>query len=135
MFPALTPAVAVGAALLAFVWIASVVWVAFDARAHGSAHPALWAVLAPLSGVVLLYYLLWFRRGRARERPATRPERAAAVVVVAGLGGLVVGSLVSSPDPAAQLATWPVAFVCCLPVGYGVVQTRCDAPEGGSAGG
>ena len=135
MFPGLTPAVAVGAALLVFVWIASVAWLNFDARAHGSAHPALWAVLAPLSGVVLLYYLLWWRRERARERPSSRPERASAVVVIAGLSGLVAGSLVSAPDPAAQLTTWPIAFACCLPVGYGVVRARFDAPEVGSAGG
>ena len=28
-----------------------------------------------------------------------------------------------------------LAFVCCLPVGYGVVRARFDAPGVGSAGG
>jgi len=57
-------------------------------------------------------------------------ERVTATVVVAGLGGLALGSLVSPPDPASQLTTWPVAFVGCLPVAYWVVRRRFGA--GGS---
>ena len=127
----LTPAVAFGAALVLFVWVAVGAWVNFDAHARGSDHPGIWGVLAPRSGVVLFCYLLWWRRGRSRERPAARPERVAAVVVVAGLCGLVVGSLVSSPDPASQLTVWPVAFAGCLPVAYWVVGRRFD-PTGDS---
>jgi len=117
----LTPAVAFGAALVLFVWLATGVWVNFDARARGSSHPAIWGVFAPLSGIVLFYYTFWWRRGRSREWPPGRVERATATVVVAGLGGLVVGSLVSAPDPAAQLTVWPFAFACCLPVAYWLV--------------
>lgn len=122
VFPALTPAVAFGAALVVFVWAAMGAWVNFDARARGSRRPAIWGVFAPLSGIVLCYYLLWWRRGRSREWPPGRAERAAAVVVVAGLGGLIVGSLVSPPDPASQLTTWPVAVAGCLPVAYWAVR-------------
>ena len=111
----LTPVAAFGAALFAFVLLATGVWVNSDARARGSSYPAVWGVFAPLSGIVLGYYLLWWRRGRPRERPPDRVERAAATAVVAGLGGLVVGSLVSAPDPTSQLTVWPVAFACCLP--------------------
>ncbi|MDV7350564.1 hypothetical protein R3751_12360 [Halorubrum distributum] len=127
----LTPAVAFGAALVLFVWLASGVWVNFDAQARGSDYPGLWGVLAPLSGVVLFYYLLWWRRGRSREYPPSRWERATAIVTVAGLGGLAVGSLVSPPDPTSQLTVWPVAFACCLPVAYWAVGRRFD-PTGDS---
>ncbi|SFR30347.1 MULTISPECIES: hypothetical protein [Halorubrum] len=126
----LTPAVAFGAALVLSVWLASGVWVNFDAHARGSDYPAVWGVLAPLSGIVLFYYLLWWRRGRSREWPPSRLERATATVVIAGLGGLVVGSLVSPPDPTSQLTTWPIAFAGCLPVAHWVVRTRFDAVAG-----
>ena len=127
----LTPAVAFGATLVLFVWVATGAWVNFDAHAHGSNRPGLWGVFAPVSGIVLFYYLLWWRRGRSREYPPSRWERATAIVVVAGLVGLVVGSLVSPPDPASQLTVWPVAFACCLPVAYWVVERRFD-PTGDS---
>jgi thiol:disulfide interchange protein len=129
-----TPLAAFGAVLFAFVLLATAAWINFDARARGSRHPVVWGVLGTVTGVVLFYYLLWWRRGRSRESPPSRSERAAAVVVVAGLGGLVAGRLVSPPDPAAQLTTWPVAFACCLPVAYGVVRARFDAPDVGSGG-
>ncbi|ELZ31554.1 hypothetical protein [Halorubrum distributum] len=127
----LTPAVAFGAALVLFVWLASGVWVNFDAHARGSDHPGLWGVLSPLSGIVLFYYLLWWRRGRSRRYPPSRWERATAIVAVAGFGGLAVGSLVSPPDPTSQLTTWPVAFAGCLPVAYWAVGRRFD-PTGDS---
>ena len=130
----LTPAVAFGAALVLFVWVAIGAWVNFDAHARGSDHPGIWGVLAPLSGVVLAYYLLWWRRGRARRYPPSRWERAAAVVVLAGVGGLVAGSLVSPPDPISQLTVWPVAFAGCLPVAYWVVRRRFGASESEHAG-
>ena len=126
----LTPAVAFGAGLVLFVWAAIGVWVNFDAHARGSDHPAFWGVFAPLSGIVLFYYLLWWRRGRSRDYPPSRWERASAIVVVAGLGGLIVGSLVSPPDPASQLTVWPIAFVGCLPVAYWLVRARFVATEG-----
>ena len=129
----LTPVVAFGAALFAFVLLATGVWVNFDAHARGSRHPVVWAVFAPLSGIVLAYYLLWWRRGRPRERPPGRVERTAATVVVAGVGGLAAGSLVSPPDPAAQLTVWPFAFACCLPVAYWLVRKRFGTVEGASA--
>ena len=118
----LTPAVALGAALALFVWLASGVWVNFDSHARGSDHPGLWGVLAPLSGVVLFFYLLWWRRGRSREYPPSRWERSAATVTVAGVGGLVAGSLVSPPDPISQLTVWPIAFAGCLPAAYRAVR-------------
>ena len=121
-----TPVVAVGVLLLLLVWVAIGAWVNFDAHARGSDHPGIWGVSAPVSGLVLAYYLLWWRRGRSREYPPSRWERAAATVTVAGVGGLVAGSLVSPPDPASQLTVWPVAFACCLPVAYWVVQARFD---------
>ena len=130
----LTPAVAFGAALVLLVWLASGVWVNFDAHARGSDYPAVWGVLAPLSGVVLFYYLLWWRRGRARRYPPSRWERATAIVAVAGLGGLAVGSLVSPPDPTSQLTVWPVAFAGCLPVAYWVVRRRFGASGSEYAG-
>ncbi|MDB2261352.1 hypothetical protein PM035_10685 [Halorubrum ezzemoulense] len=123
----LTPPVAFGAALVLFVWLASGVWVNLDAHARGSDYPAVWGVFAPLSGIVLFYYLLWWRRGRSREYPPSRWERATAIVAVAGPAGLVVGSLVSPPDPISQLTVWPVAFAGCLPAAYWVVGRRFDA--------
>ena len=120
----LTPAVAFGAALVLFVWVAVGAWVNFDAHARGSDHPGLWGVLAPVLGIVLAYYLLWWRPERSRRYPPSRWERATAIVVVAGLVGLVVGSLVSPPDPASQLTVWPVAFASCLPVAYWVVERK-----------
>ena len=66
-----------------------------------------------------------------RALPPARWERATAIVVVAGLVGLVVGSLVSPPDPASQLTVWPVAFGSCLPVAYWVVERTFD-PTGDS---
>ncbi|MFC5133612.1 MULTISPECIES: hypothetical protein [Haloferacaceae] len=129
----LTPTVAFGAALVLFVWIALGAWVNFDARARGSRHPAIWGVFAPLSGIVLFYYLFWWRRGRPRERPPGRVERATAVVVVAGLGGLIVGSLVSPPDPTSQLTVWPIAFACCLPLAYWLVRARLGTKGSESA--
>ena len=123
----LTPVAAFGAALVLFVWVAIGAWVNFDAHARGSDHPGFWGVLAPVSGIVLLYYLLWWRRGRSHRYPASKWERATAIVVVAGLGGLAVGSLVSPPDPISQLTTWPVAFVGCLPVAYWVVRRQFGA--------
>jgi len=90
----LTPVVAFGAGLFASVLLATGVWVSADARARGSRHPVVWGVFAPISGIVLGYYLLWWRRGRPREYPPSRPERAAATVVVAGIGGMIAGSLV-----------------------------------------
>ncbi|OYR42757.1 hypothetical protein DJ82_01715 [Halorubrum sp. Ib24] len=129
-----SPAVAFGMALFLFVLLATGVWVNFDAHARGSDYPTVWAVFAPLSGIVLAYYLLWWRRGRPRERPPGRVERAAVTVAVAGIGGMIAGSLVSPPDPAAQLTVWPIAFACCLPVAYWVVRRRFGAAGGGNAG-
>ena len=129
----LTPAVAFGAGLVLFVWAAIGAWVNLDARARGSRYPAVWGVFAPLSGIILFYYLLWWRRGRPREWPPGWVERAAATVVVAGLGGLVVGSLVSPPDPVSQLTTWPVAFAGCLPVAYWLVRARFGTKSAESA--
>jgi quinol-cytochrome oxidoreductase complex cytochrome b subunit len=130
----LTPTVAFGAALVLFVWVAIGAWVNFDAHARGSDHPGFWGVVAPVSGIVLLYYLLWWRRGRSRRYPPSRWERATAIVVVAGLGGLVVGSLVSPPDPISQLTVWPVAFAGCLPVAYWAVRRRFGTSGDGYAG-
>jgi quinol-cytochrome oxidoreductase complex cytochrome b subunit len=127
---AFLPVVAFGMALFLFVLLATGVWINFDAHAHGSDYPAFWGVVAPISGVVFLYYLLWWRRGRSREYPSSRWERSAAVVAVAGGGGLVAGSLVSPPDPVAQMTVWPIAFACCLPVAYWLVRRRFDATEG-----
>ncbi|WP_280586499.1 hypothetical protein [Halorubrum sp. Boch-26] len=123
----LTPAAAFGAALLAFVLLALGAWVRSDARARGSGRPTLWSVFAPLSGIVLFYYLWWWRRGRSREYPPSRLERATATAVVAGIGGMIAGSLASPPDPTAQLTVWPFAFACCLPVAYWLVRRRSDA--------
>ncbi|WP_321169256.1 hypothetical protein [Halorubrum sp. LN27] len=127
---AFPPIVVLGMALFLFVLMATGVWINFDAHARGSDYPAFWGVVAPLSGVVLLYYLLWWRRGRSREHPPSRWERSAAAVAVAGIGGMIVGSLVSPPDPIAQMIVWPFAFVCCLPVAYWLVRTRLGATEG-----
>ncbi|WP_435073915.1 hypothetical protein [Halorubrum sp. HHNYT27] len=120
----LTPAVAFGLALGLFVWMATGVWVNFDAHARGSDYPAFWGVITPLSGIVLLYYLLWWRRGRSREYPPSRLERATATVVVAGLGGLIASAVLSPPDPVAYMTVWPIAFACCLPVAYWLVERR-----------
>jgi len=129
LFP---PVVAFGMILFLFVLMSTGVWVNFDAHAHGSDYPAFWGVFAPISGIVLLYYLLWWRRGRSREYPPSRWERGAAAVTVAGLGGLIVGSLVSPPDPVAQMTVWPIAFAACLPVAYWLVWARFSATEGQS---
>ncbi|WP_434521063.1 hypothetical protein [Halorubrum sp. AS12] len=118
----LTPAAAVGVLLLPVVWVALGMWINFDSHARGSDHPGVWGVFAPLSGIVLVYYLVWWRRGRSRAYPPSRWERSSATVAVAGIGGLVAGSLVSPPDPVSQLIVWPVAFACCLPVAYWVVK-------------
>ena len=123
----ITPVVAFGVALFLSVLVATGAWVALDARARGSNYPGVWGVFAPFSGIVLAYYLLWWRRGRSRARPPSRPERTAATVVVAGIGGMIVGSLVSPPDPTSQLTVWPAAFACCLPVGFWLVERRFDA--------
>jgi len=125
----ITPVVAFGFALFLSVLAATGAWVSFDARARGSNYPAVWGVFAPVSGIVLAYYLLWWRRGRSRARPPSRWERSAAAVAVAGVGGMILGSLVSPPDPAAQLTVWPVAFACCLPVAYWVVEKRFEGGE------
>ncbi|TKX62098.1 hypothetical protein EXE48_05350 [Halorubrum sp. ASP1] len=126
----LTPVVAVGVLCFLLVWVAIGAWVNFDAHARGSDHPGVWGVLAPLSGIVLLYYLLWWRPGRGRRYPPSRWERGAAAVAVAGPAGLVAASLVSPPDPASQLTVWPVAFAGCLPLAYLVVGRRFDATGG-----
>ena len=130
----LTPLVAVGVLCFLLVWIAIGAWVNFDAHARGSDHPGFWGVLAPVSGIVLAYYLLWWRRGRSRRYPPSRWERATAIVAVAGLGGLAVGSLVSPPDPISQLTVWPVAFAGCLPVAYWAVRRRFGASGSEYAG-
>ncbi|QKG92692.1 hypothetical protein EXE43_04140 [Halorubrum sp. SS5] len=126
----LTPAVAVGVLCFLLVWVAIGAWVNFDSHARGSDHPGFWGVLAPVSGIVLLYYMLWWRRGRSRRYPASRWEEATAIVAVAGPAGLVVGSLVSPPDPISQLTVWPVAFAGCLPVAYLMVRRRFDTTGG-----
>ena len=69
----LTPAVAFGAALVLFVWVAVGAWVTFDAHARGSDHLGLWGVLAPVSGIVLAYYLLWWRPERSRWHGGSEP--------------------------------------------------------------
>ncbi|GAA0517624.1 hypothetical protein SAMN04488066_11094 [Halorubrum aquaticum] len=116
MSPAFALVITFGALLFPVVWVATGAWVVLDARARGSAHPFLWGVLAPLSGILLLYYMLWWRRGHAREADPSRWERRAAVVALAGFGGLI-GSIAASPaDPVVQMLAWPVVFVCCLPV-------------------
>ena len=134
MFPSLTPVVAFGTALFLFVLMATGVWANFDAHARGSDYPTFWGVFAPLSGIVLFYYLLWWRRGRSREYPPSRWEQSAAAVGLAGIGGMIVGSLVSPPDPVSQLTVWPVAFACCLPVAYWLVGRRLGTVSGASAG-
>jgi len=125
-----TPVVAFGMILFLFVLMATGVWVNFDAHARESDYPAFWGIVATVSGVVFLYYLLWWRRGRSREYPPSRWERSTAVVAVAGVGGLVAGSLVSPPDPIAQMTVWPFAFACCLPVAYWLARRRFDASAG-----
>ncbi|MFC5278401.1 hypothetical protein ACFPM1_06445 [Halorubrum rubrum] len=118
MSPAFGLVVAFGALLFPVVWVATGAWVVLDARARGSARPLLWGLLAPLSGILLVYYLLWWRRGTDREAEPSRWEHRAAVVALAGFGGLI-GTVVASPaDPIAQMLAWPVVFVCCLPVAH-----------------
>jgi len=129
-----TPVVVVGVLLFPLFLVAIGMWVNFDAHARGSGRPWFWGVLAPVSGVMLFYYLFWWRRGRSRRYPPSRWERAAATVAVAGFGGFVAGALVSPPDPTSQLTVWPVAFACCLPVAYWLVRRRFGAVESASAG-
>lgn len=100
--------------LLVIVWMAFTVWIVRDAR--GSAHPFLWAVCAPLGGI--LYYVFWWRRHHDRTDPRSRREYYAQVVAVAGIGGVAISAVVSPPDPIAQLVVWPITFTCCLPVAY-----------------
>ncbi|GGN22200.1 hypothetical protein [Halarchaeum nitratireducens] len=128
MFPAFPLITTLGTILLLIVFIAVSVWVALDARARGNPHPLFWAVFAPLSGVLLLYYVGWWRRKHDRERSPSRREQYAAVVAVAGVGGFLVSAVVLPPDPVSQMLFWPVAFVACLPVAYWLIVRRHITP-------
>jgi len=117
MSPVVLLTVVLGVVLIAFVWVAFGVWVALDARSRGSSHPSLWAVVAPLSGVGLVYYPCWWRNRHERRMPRSRREWHAEVVA-AGLGGFALAAVLSPPDLFTQLRYLPVAFVCCLPLSY-----------------
>ena len=47
---------------------------------------------------------------------------------------MIVGSLVSPPDPIAQMIVWPLAFACCLAVAYWVVRAKFGTLEAEVAG-
>ena len=92
-------------------------WTHRDAIAHGVERPSLWvlAVLAVPFGIVL--YLV-VRRGWERERPRTDGVRAAETALLAILGALVVGPLVTPPDPFTQAVAWPALALALLPIAY-----------------
>ena len=92
-------------------------WTHRDAVAHGVARPVLWVfgVLFVPFGIVV--YLV-VRRGWEREEPRTDGVRAAETALLAILGSLVVGPLVTPPDPFTQAIAWPVLTVALLPVAY-----------------
>lgn len=117
-----TIALSTGLVLSAMVSLAG--WVSLDARARGSDRPGVWAVLTlpPLSLIGLPWYL-FYGRARLGERTASpaRLERLIGTWTTAALGALLLGTLVSPPDPLTQTRYIPVAFLVTLPVGYLVV--------------
>ena len=113
--------------------VAVAVWTWYDADARGSSAPLVWAVFAPLSGVLLAYYLLWWRRKRERDRPRSVGERRAAVAALGSAGGVVASAVAAPPDPFAQLLALPVAVAVCLLVARWVVD-RSDRSEPTAAG-
>jgi cytochrome bd-type quinol oxidase subunit 2 len=92
-------------------------WTHRDATAHGVERPALWvlAVLAVPFGVVV--YLV-VRRGWERERPRTDGVRAAETALFAILGALVLGTVLTPPDPFTQAVAMPALSLALLPVAY-----------------
>ncbi|ESP88880.1 DUF7534 family protein [Candidatus Halobonum tyrrellensis] len=112
-------ALAVGVTLVPVVY-----WVSRDAAARGSSSPSLWGAFTAVSGVVGLYYLLVYAPRNERSVPPSRGERAAATVVVADVGAMLVGALLAPPDPFTQLVWWLPSVVLLLPVAYPLVYRQ-----------
>ena len=99
-------------------------WLRLDATARGSSSPLYWAILGPILWPVALYYLLIVRPSNERRHPPTRWQGLAGIVTISSIGGMILGSILSPPDPFTQALYTPVCFVVLLLVTYLLVYRR-----------
>lgn len=106
------------------VQVSLLAWVYRDARARGTDRPWHWTTLAtPPLGVVGLPWYLYRRHGHLPDRiePPARLDRLLATVVSAGLVAILLGPVLSPPDPFSQIVWLSVGFVALLPPAYVLV--------------
>jgi hypothetical protein len=93
-------------------------WVRADADARGFQRPDRIAAWAVLVSPHLLYYLAVTRRNGERTDPLGRGEHVAGTLALASVTALLVGAVVSPPDPFTQVRYWLGGTAALLPVAY-----------------
>lgn len=106
------------------VQVSLMVWVYRDARARGSDRPGYWTALTiPPIGVLGFPRYLHHRHRRLgdRAKPPTRLGRLLATVASAGLAAMLLGTVLTPPDPYSQITWLSVGFLALLPPAYVLV--------------
>jgi hypothetical protein len=93
-------------------------WVYSDAIARGSSFPSFWSVAGVLCWPVGLYYLIRYRHSHERQRPPTRRNRIAKMLVLCSVASMIAGPFLAPPEPFAQVSYRLGIFVATLPVAY-----------------
>lgn len=102
------------------------IWVSRDAEARGSSIPNLWGLASVLGPGLVLYPGVLLVSGKFGERrsPPEATDRAAGTWTVAGVAAVLVGAVLSPPDPIAVAFGGLATFAVALPVAYLLVFRR-----------
>jgi sec-independent protein translocase protein TatC len=93
-------------------------WVRADASARELERPGRLSTWVVLFAPFLLYYVAVTRRNGERTRPLGRAEHVAGTLALASVTALLVGAVVSPPDPFTQVRYWLGGTAALVPVAY-----------------
>ncbi|SFL09314.1 hypothetical protein SAMN04487950_2407 [Halogranum rubrum] len=92
-----------------------------DARARGVRFPTVLGVAAAVFGLVALIYLIFRDNFGPRAYRASKWERIAWTYFGAMMVAMMLGAILSPPDPFTQARQFPIFLVATLPFAYLVV--------------